>query len=248
MAVNYINKLDFSKEEAKALRKALEDHSYEIKYEDAFHCEPFRFKDFFMSEQTMVKLFNESASGVRYIYFYYQGHQGPSALCVGAIGYNEKKELAYPLTINGFFNGFLSLSPDNYSKIKGQKATEEEYMQYIEIKNRLMADFFNGFKTCAGTVAMVWPRRTKKSNTRIVAENLGFHRYEMSTWAECYTNREVDEQMQSYIESCIDRFSPMLDDWDKQNRSDSKQKMTLFFDKFFRSSFRAKRAIIYTGA
>lgn len=248
MSVNYIHKLDFSTQEARAIRKALEQHSYEIKFEAELHCEPFRFKEFFMSEKTMVELFAEPNSKVRYIYFYFDGLEDRSALCVGAIGYNENRQLAYPLTINGFFNGFLSLSPTNYSKIKGSPASKEEYDSYVAIKNQLIRDFFEGYKNCAKTVAMVWPRRTEKSNTRIVAEDLGFNRYEMSTWAECYTNHSVEEETKEYLEACIQRFSPMLDQWDEKNRSEMKKNITLFLDKFFRKSFRKRRSIIYTGS
>lgn len=146
----------------------------------------------------------------------YNTTRGEMIVPVGAYGVSDKRQVLFPLVINGTWQVLLMLGKSIFCKACGladDEAGELYYARLVEWKKQFIHNIFRYYHSfrdgyCA---AMAWPVRGTRSDTRTIAESLAFHRSCINgkdREMELYSSKTVDEDsaLLKYFKNCLFRW------------------------------------------
>lgn len=138
---------------------------------------------------------------------------------IAVFGTGESKKVRFPLIMNGSW--FALLTTDKPSFQLGLGVADEEctmyFLRFLDWKRNFIGKIFAHYLQSEYCSAMCWEKKEKTSNTRKIAEQLGYYRVEFDD-QELYTARDIsnDPQMISYLTSAFSRWQE-LNKTDKEN-------------------------------
>jgi hypothetical protein len=156
-----------------------------------------------------------------YFSIQYRNADGSSVVVpIGVYGVSPKRKARFPLVINGIWITLVSLGKEAFSK--GLNLEEEEecsyyFAKFLEWKKGFIRKTFTYYYNSDYCSAMSWDARGKGSNTRIIAEEVGFNVIEFDQTAIfSKTNLAKDASMLAYYKNCLFR-------WKMLSRNDPNQ-------------------------
>lgn len=134
---------------------------------------------------------------------------------IGIFGVSDLKEVRFPLLVNLFWQTFLMIDKDRFNLLAGFTNPEERdhyFQQLIQLRKTFITRVFDYFRTAGsiGYSAMAWDIRGKKSNTRNIAEGVGFKRIENNGF-ELYSSLDTPNEKWDYLKNCIIRWGITVD-------------------------------------
>ncbi|UII33610.1 hypothetical protein LVD17_07230 [Fulvivirga ulvae] len=165
-------------------------------------------------------MFKETTGGFNYIAIRFMVPSGTNVhVPIAVFGKGESKKVRFPLIMNGSW--FAMLTTDKNTFQMGLGVGEEEcplyFSRFVDWKRNFIEKIFDHYLQSEYCSAMCWEVKEKSSNTRKIAEQLGFYRIVFDN-QELYTSKDItnDPEMINYFTSA---FSMWLDlnKTDKEN-------------------------------
>jgi hypothetical protein len=140
----------------------------------------------------------------------------PTVIPIGVFGESERRNIRFPLVLNGFWQAFVMSTSDTFSQLSQLAAhpgRDAYYARFSALKKSFIHNAFRYYHCTGpqGGAAMAFELRGAKSNTRSIAESLGFHRQE-AHGMEIYNSVETEPQGWKYLKECTFRWSALLRD------------------------------------
>lgn len=136
--------------------------------------------------------------------------QGTVIVPIGVYGVSHQYRVRFPLVINGIWITLVSLGREAFINGLGLGGNENQaryFSRFVDWKKDFIRKSFAYFfdtEYCAG---MSWVARGPNSNTRIIAEEVGFKRFEFNnTVIFSKTDLNVNQKMCHYYKNCLFRW------------------------------------------
>lgn len=163
--------------------------------------------------RTHQQILGDREASFRVYAIKYTDNKGDNILFpIGIYGVSPNKKVCFPLLINGFWQAILMASKEAFSQFCNQDI-DAYFLRFIEMKRKFMLTVFDYFKNVDPefNAVMAWPSRGEKSNTRKVAEQLGFYRSDEGKM-ELYSREELTGSKLTSLSDCLLRWGILIDD------------------------------------
>jgi hypothetical protein len=173
---------------------------------------------------THRRILNDPEAWFDYFAIVYPDRNNDSNIVpIGLYGVSAEHEIRFPLLLNEFWQAFVMTDKDTFRMICGINEADESdfyYLKLIELKRRFISRIFEYYLSIdpLWSAAMAWEIRSKRSNTRNIAESLRFLRVEDRNH-EIYSSIAIPAEKWDYLKKCIIRWGIAVEKAERTNNT-----------------------------
>lgn len=205
------NSTNLAHGEIEEFAEAFRNDQYEIITVDAVSSyEPELLLDRQKDKLSYAKIFDDQDATLKFFAIRYAGNAGKIVLIpIGVYGVSSRYKLRFPLYLDSFWQSFLWTTKKEFCELCGTTDDEEHdffFLRLIDLRRAFIQKVFSYYFSIDrhDHSAMVWKLRGKDSNTRRIAEGLGFSRIEHGEH-EVYSSIAFSPDMLAYMDGCLSR-------------------------------------------